>query len=211
MIAGANGSHLGLLSFLSFAFSVMAAVLAIDMYALLRTGEFGSTWRVLIIASVMFVLVQALRLAQLVNPRIADYGLSEVAELMFVMALAYAFFLQRRAFARTASLREAAERRQQPRIAERTRRIPSFRVSQRNAAWRANDSTPDHEPGTQSSLHAPPDDAAALENRAESDDASELVADDLEDDPDIEWSRSPQRDVENLATLSTKPPMQTSL
>jgi hypothetical protein len=100
--AGGEG-YIGLLSFLSFAFSVMAAVLAIDMYALLRTGRFGKTWRVLIIASVIFALMHALRMAELFNfSGLRSAHLSEVTELMFVMALAYAFYLQRQAFTRSA-------------------------------------------------------------------------------------------------------------
>lgn len=94
-----GGGYVGLLSFFSFIISVIAAVLAIDLYALLRTGRSGSTWRVLIIASVMFALMQALRLAALL--RFGGLGLtrlSEIVELIFVMALAYAFYLQRQVF-----------------------------------------------------------------------------------------------------------------
>ena len=99
MIFGKDGSVVGLMSFLSFAFSVMAAVLAIDMYKLLRTGQFGKTWRVLIIATVMFALMQALRLAEVLKfQTFRDFHLSEVVELMFVISLAYAFYLQRSVF-----------------------------------------------------------------------------------------------------------------
>ena len=94
-----GGGYVGLLSFFSFIISVIAAVLAIDLYALLRTGRSGSTWRVLIIASVMFALMQALRLAALLNfTGLGLTRLSEIVELMFVMALAYAFYLQRQVF-----------------------------------------------------------------------------------------------------------------
>ena len=90
---------IGLLSFLSFGFSVIAAVLAIDTYALLRTGQSGGTWRVLIIASVIFALMQALRLGELLNfSALSNAHLSEVVELVFVIALTYAFYLQRRIF-----------------------------------------------------------------------------------------------------------------
>ena len=95
------GGYVGLLAFCSFVFSVIAAVLAIDLYALLRTGRSGSTWRVLIIASVMFALMHALRLAELLNfGGLRLTHLSEIVELMFVMALAYAFYLQRQIFGR---------------------------------------------------------------------------------------------------------------
>lgn len=102
---GNSTSPLGLLSFLSFAFSIIAAVLAIDMYKLLRTGEFGKSWRLLIIASVMFALLQVLRLAEILNfQAMRAYHLSEVAELCFVIALAYAFYAQRKVFSRESSL-----------------------------------------------------------------------------------------------------------
>lgn len=95
----AGESPLGLLSFLSFAFSVIAAVLAIDMYKLLRTGGFGKTWRVLITASVMLALLQVLRMAEILNFRaIEEAHLGQIVELCFVMTLAYAFYCQRQVF-----------------------------------------------------------------------------------------------------------------
>src|SRR5688500_15689983 len=110
-MGAANGATMGLISFLSFAVSVIAAVVAIDMYKLLRTGEFGSSWRILIIASLIFSLVQALGL-----PELFDWGglqsshLSELADMIFVMALAYAFYLQRRVFSQAyRTTREGAE------------------------------------------------------------------------------------------------------
>jgi hypothetical protein len=96
----------GVLAFLSFAASVVAAVMAIDMFALSRTGEFGPAWRVLIIASVMFALVQALRIASFFDWRaLQRYGLSQIAELMFALSLAYAIYLQRHAFSSGSELR----------------------------------------------------------------------------------------------------------
>jgi hypothetical protein len=89
----------GLLSFLSFAFSIIAAVSAIDMYKLLRTGEFGKSWRLLIIASVMLALLQVLRMAEILNFRpVAEAHLAQIVELCFVMSLAYAFYVQRKLF-----------------------------------------------------------------------------------------------------------------
>lgn len=100
-------NSIGLLSFLSFAFSIIAAVLAIDMYRLLRTGEYGKTWGVLIITSVMFALLQALRLAKFLNVRaVATEDLSEIVELVFVISLAYTFYLQRQTFTLSAKLRD---------------------------------------------------------------------------------------------------------
>lgn len=92
-------SPLGLLTFLSFGFSIIAAVLAIDMYKLLRTGGFGRTWRLLIIASVMFVLLQVLRLGEVLNfEAVTEAHLAQIVELCFVITLAYAFYNQRKAF-----------------------------------------------------------------------------------------------------------------
>jgi hypothetical protein len=94
-------SPLGLLSFLTFGLSIIAAVMAIDMYKLLRTGDFGKTWRLLIIASVMFALLQVVKLGEILNFRtMSGYHLSEIVELCFVMALAYAFYQQRQVFTR---------------------------------------------------------------------------------------------------------------
>jgi hypothetical protein len=99
-----------LLSFLTFCFSIIAAVLAIDMYKLLRTGDFGKTWRLLIIACVMFALLQALKLAEVLNfHAMAQFHLSEIVELCFVMALAYAFYQQRRLFSRQSKVRREEE------------------------------------------------------------------------------------------------------
>jgi hypothetical protein len=101
-----HDSLFGVLAFFSFAGSVVAAVLAIDMYALSRTGEFGPTWRVLIIAAVMFALVQALRMVTFFDwAALERYGLSQIVELMFALCLAYAFYLQRRAFSSRSKLR----------------------------------------------------------------------------------------------------------
>jgi hypothetical protein len=78
---------------------VGAAALAINLYSLLRTGRFGSSWRVLIIASVLFALMQAVKLAEITGvPYAASMHLSSIIELVFVLALAYAFYLQRQVF-----------------------------------------------------------------------------------------------------------------
>lgn len=90
---------IGLITFFTFAFSVIAAVLAIDMYALLRTGEFGRTWRILITASVMFALAQAMHLAAWFDwQAVRQYHLADIAQLAFVLMLAFAFYSQRQAF-----------------------------------------------------------------------------------------------------------------
>jgi len=91
-------TYTSVLNFLTFGFSIIAAVLAIDMYALLRTGQFGRTWRILIVASVIFVMLQVLQMSGgLFNPGVAQ-KLSQVTEFMFVIALTYAFYRQRQVY-----------------------------------------------------------------------------------------------------------------
>jgi hypothetical protein len=86
-------------TFLCFLLSVGAASLAINLYKLLRTGKTGASWRVLITASVLFSLIQAVKLAEVCGvPYAATMHLSSIIELVFVLALAYAFFLQRQVF-----------------------------------------------------------------------------------------------------------------
>lgn len=94
-----TSSFVGITALLSFMLSVGAAVLAINLYALLRTGRVGASWRVLIIASVMFALLQAVKLAEMMDVSVAaQLHLSSVVELAFAVTLLYAFFLQREVF-----------------------------------------------------------------------------------------------------------------
>lgn len=94
-----------------FGLSVVAAALAINLYSLLRTGQFGASWRVLIIASVLFALMQAIKLAEITGvPYATAMDLSSIVELVFVLALAYAFWLQRQVFSEARrTLREENE------------------------------------------------------------------------------------------------------
>jgi hypothetical protein len=92
-------SSIVIAAFLSFVLSLGAAILAINLYALLRTGRMGASWRVLIIASVLFALLQAVKLAEVVSPAADAIHISSVIEVVFVLALAYAFWLQRQVFA----------------------------------------------------------------------------------------------------------------
>ncbi len=99
MLENINAASVQLLTLISFAISVVAAVLAIDTYRLLRTGEVGNVWRILIVASVLFAFTLALRLAENFDWNgFRSLHLSRVGELLFVFALAYSFYLQRRAF-----------------------------------------------------------------------------------------------------------------
>lgn len=85
-------------AFVSFALSVGAAALAIRLYSLLRTGQMGASWRVLIIASVLFALLQTIRLVEAASPQAYSLHFSSVVEVVFILALAYAFWLQKQVF-----------------------------------------------------------------------------------------------------------------
>ncbi len=91
-------SSLAVTTLLSFVLSVIAAALAINLYSLLRTGRMGASWRVLIIASVLFALLQAVKLVESVSPTADAMHVSSVIEVVFVLALAYSFWLQRQVF-----------------------------------------------------------------------------------------------------------------
>lgn len=95
----APNSYVVVSTLFCFLLSVGAAVIAINLYSLLRTGQLGASWRVLIIASVLFALFQAVKLAEVCGvPYAQSLHLSSIIELVFVLALAYAFWLQRLVF-----------------------------------------------------------------------------------------------------------------
>lgn len=107
MLENINAAYLQLLTLVSFFMAVVAAVLAVDMYRLLRTAEVGNSWRILCIASVLFALTLALRLAEFFDwGGLKSYELSRFGEAMFVFALAYSFHLQRKAFSHAKELRD---------------------------------------------------------------------------------------------------------
>ncbi len=87
-----------LLAFVSFSLSVGAAAMAIRLYAILRTGKMGASWRVLIIASVLFALLQTVRLIEAASSQARAMHFSSVVEVVFILALTYAFFLARQVF-----------------------------------------------------------------------------------------------------------------
>ncbi len=95
----APSSYVVVSTLFCFLLSVGAAAIAINLYSLLRTGRIGASWRVLIIASVLFSLFQAVKLAEVSGvPYAQSMHLSSIIELVFVLALAYAFWLQRLVF-----------------------------------------------------------------------------------------------------------------
>ena len=121
MNASSMASYDVLSALFSFVLSVGAAVLAINLYPLLRVGRTGASWRVLIIAAVLFSLTQALKFCETVGvPYARTLQLSSIVELIFGIALAYAFFLQRQVFveaqqmARTRKRRKSDPRRRRP-------------------------------------------------------------------------------------------------
>ena len=102
----------------SFFTSMGAAILAINLYPLLRVGRTGASWRVLIIAAVTFALMQVLRFCEAVGvPYMSGLQLSSIVEMVFGLALAYAFYLQRQVFIEAqheASLRKRRKSDRQP-------------------------------------------------------------------------------------------------
>ncbi len=116
----------------SFVTSIGAAVLAINLYPQLRVGRTGASWRVMIIAAVLFALMQALRFCEIVGvPYMSALRLSSIVEMVFGLALAYAFFLQRQVFieaqseARTQKRRKS-DRRQAPETAEESPVVSAY-------------------------------------------------------------------------------------
>ena len=101
-----------LLAFVSFSLSVGAAAMAIRLYALLRTGQMGASWRVLIIASVLFALVQTVRLIEAASPGARSLHFSSVVEVVFILALTYAFYLARQVFEEHHSYRPQTKERE---------------------------------------------------------------------------------------------------
>lgn len=102
----------------SFLTSIGAAVLAINLYPQLRVGRTGASWRVLIIAAVLFALMQALRFCEIVGvPYLSGLRLSSIVEMVFGLALAYAFFLQRQVFIETQKEASTQKRRKSDRRA----------------------------------------------------------------------------------------------
>ena len=104
----------------SFFTSMGAAILAIQLYPLLRVGRTGASWRVLIIAAVLFALMQALRFCEIVGvPYMSGLQLSSIVEMVFGLALAYAFFLQRQVFIEAQHEARTQKRRKSDRRADR--------------------------------------------------------------------------------------------
>ena len=103
----------------SFLTSIGAAVLAINLYPLLRVGRNGESWRVLIIAAVLFALMQVLHFCEIIGvPYMSALRLSSIIQMVFGLALAYAFFLQRQVFIEAQHEARTQKRRKSDRSAE---------------------------------------------------------------------------------------------
>lgn len=86
-----------LMSLISFFVAVVAAVWAVEMYRLLRAGEGGKAWRVLVVASVVFAVHELYSVGR--GTGIFQFeGIAEATSMAFAALLAYAFYTQRRAF-----------------------------------------------------------------------------------------------------------------
>jgi hypothetical protein len=85
------------MSLISFFVAVLAAVWAVELYRLLRAGEGGRAWRVLIIATIVFAIQQLYAIGRGLG-FIEMSGVAEITQVVFVVLLAYAFYTQRRIF-----------------------------------------------------------------------------------------------------------------
>ena len=61
----------------------------------MRSRESGRSWRILIVASVVFVLLQVLQLVEILLRLEIANQLGQVVALIFAMAFAYAFYRER--------------------------------------------------------------------------------------------------------------------
>jgi len=82
---------------LSFFAAIFATVWAVELYRLLKTGEVGKTWRILIAATIVFALSEVLKFGELLDflPPVGAYS---YLQLPFIVLLACACYLQRKAF-----------------------------------------------------------------------------------------------------------------
>ncbi len=85
------------MSVVSFVITVVAALWAVELYRLLRAGEGGKAWRVLVFATVAFAVHELYTIGRGLG--ICEFGgIAEITELFFVILLAYAIYTQRQSF-----------------------------------------------------------------------------------------------------------------
>lgn len=119
-----------ILSLLTFFIAIFAVVLAFQLHALLRTGAIGHTWKIIIVASVVYGIGELLRFGEvweLVEPEVFLAG-ENATRLVFIALLAWALYVQRQAFFRPNLYRYSQEdgERGYPSRFERVQRAEGF-------------------------------------------------------------------------------------
>ncbi len=86
-----------LVALVAFVFSLLAAIWALELYQLLRTGAIGKSWRVFIVAALVFMVHEVTHMVRIFGA-FDDLGMYEATKLIFVALMAYGFYAQRRVF-----------------------------------------------------------------------------------------------------------------
>lgn len=89
-------------SLATFVLTLFALVLAIQLYALLRTGTVGGTWRIIVGATALFGMGEILRFAGVWGflDSLSSHVAAQIANFLFAALLAWALWIQRQAFYR---------------------------------------------------------------------------------------------------------------
>ncbi len=83
---------------LTFITAAFCAIVAAQLYLLLKTGEVGKTWRFLIMAVLLFALHSAIGFLQTIGAQYPPI-LYEGTKFAVILCLAWAFYIQLRIFA----------------------------------------------------------------------------------------------------------------
>lgn len=81
----------------SFIVSLLAAIWALELYQLLRTGAIGKSWKILIAAALVFMVHEVTNIVRIFGS-FGDFGLYDATKLLFVLLLAWGFYAQRHVF-----------------------------------------------------------------------------------------------------------------
>lgn len=82
---------------LTFFAAIFATVWAIELYSLLKTGEVGKTWRVIVVATILFAVSEVFKFGELLG-YLPQHHVNDYLELPFIIILATACYMQRKAF-----------------------------------------------------------------------------------------------------------------
>ncbi|MBI3920181.1 MAG: hypothetical protein HY318_02090 [Armatimonadetes bacterium] len=82
---------------LTFIAAIFATIWAIELYSLLKTGEVGKTWRVVVIATLLFAVSEIEKFGETYQ-YLPTLNLHEYLDLPFILLLAIACYMQRKAF-----------------------------------------------------------------------------------------------------------------